>query len=163
MVPLGRRIKHVVDSSGTLASGVELKTNVIATVDTPTLAATANVETGSKVNGLYLKVIVASNEASVVGAIPNVYMTIFKSPGSNIAAPASNAVGASDAKRFVIHQEMVMIDNKRGGQPTTLFNGVVVIPKNYRRNAPGDILQVNVLSPQIDISTCLQCHYKEFR
>ncbi len=71
--------------------------------DTPTLAATNSVETGAKVNGIYLRVEVASNDAQVTGAIPNVYMAISKDPGGNLAAVDPNNVGASDNKRFVIH------------------------------------------------------------
>ncbi len=137
--------------------------NLISTTDTPTLAATNSVETGSKVNGIYLKVEVASNEAQDVGAIPNVYMIISKNPGGNITQPAANAVGASDNKRYTIHQEMIMLDNKLGGNPRILFNGVIAIPKGYRRNAPNDLLTISILSPALNIAICLQCHYKEFR
>ncbi len=158
------RIKHVVDASATLAKNTSLATGLIDAVDAPVLASTAQVETGSKVNGIYLKVIVASNEAQVGGAIPNVYLTIFKNPGNNITGfPLGNAVGASDNKKWFIHQEMVMIDNKVSGQPTTLFNGVVVIPKGMRRFGPDDRLAVTVFCPAINISFCVQCHYKEFR
>ncbi len=158
-----QRIKHVVDNSATLASGSTLPIGIINAVDAPLISAPINVITGAKVNGVYIKVIVASNEAQVTGAIPNVYMIIYKNPGNNLTLPAPNAVGVSDNKKHVIHQEMVMIDNKVSGQPTVLFNGVVVIPKGMRRFGPSDRLDVAVLCPAINISVCLQAHYKEFR
>ncbi len=157
------RIKHVVDNSSTLTAGTILATVLADATDTPTIAATSSVETGSKVNGIYLRVEVASNEAQDVGAIPNVYMTIAKNPGNNITLPAPNIVGGSDNKRFVIHQEMSMIENNLGGNPRTLFNGVVVIPKGMRRFGPDDQLTLSILSPAINIAVCTQCHYKEFR
>ncbi len=160
------RIKHVVDTSATLAAGTQLDSSIILATDTPSLAATASVETGSKVNGIYLKVEVATNEPFVDGAIPNVYMMIIKNPGGNLIAagiPAPNAVGSSDNKRFVIHQEMLMLQNADGSNPRTLFNGVIVIPKGMRRMGPNDNWFVSFLSPQLDIALCLQCHYKEFR
>ncbi len=157
------RIKHVVDSSGTLAKATALAEPIADTVDAPVLANVQEVQTGSTINGIYIKVLVASNEAQVTGAIPNVYMYILKNPGNNLVLPAANAVGASDNKRFVIHQEMNMIDNKVSGQPTVLFNGVIAIPKGYRRFGPDDRLTIVFLSPAINITFCYQAHYKEFK
>ncbi len=157
------RIKHVVDSSATITAGTQLVNTLINTVDAPVLANVTEVETGSTVNGIYLKVEVASNEAQDVGAIPNVYMIIFKNPGGNLATIVANGVGGSDNKRFVIHQEMIMLDNKLGGNPRVLFNGVIAIPKGYRRFAPQDSLQMNILSPALNIALCFQAHFKEFR
>ncbi len=156
------RIKHVVDLSGTLTAATQLNDILATTTDTPTLAAVKSVETGSKINGFYLKVEVASNETDA-GAIPNCYMAIWKNPGGNITAPAPNAVGANDNKRFVIHQEMVMLNNVQGGNPRVLFNGVIAIPKGYRRNAPADVWQISLLATAVNITFCIQCHYKEFR
>ncbi len=157
------RIKHVVDASATLASGTKLNQALIVAVDAPTLGNITQVETGAKVNGIYLKIEVASNETEVVGAIPNVYLMVFKNPGGNNTFPNANVVGTSDLKRYVIHQEMIMMENSKGGNPRVLFNGVVVIPKGMRRFAPADELRAQVFSPQIDIAVCFQCHYKEFR
>ncbi len=157
------RIKHVVDSSATVAAAAQNNTLIIDAVDAPVLGNKAEVQTGSTVHGIYLKVEVASNEAQDVGAIPNVYMIIMKNPGGNITVPAANAVGGNDNKRFVIHQEMVMIDNNRGGNPRTLFNGVIAIPKGYKRFGPDDQLTIGILSPALNIVLCYQAHYKEFR
>ncbi len=157
------RIKHVVDKSQQLAATVQLDQVLINTKDAPVLANTVEVETGSRVNGLYLKVEVASNEAFDSGAIPNVYMMISKNPGGNITLPSPAAVGASDNKRFVFHQEMIMLNNTIGGNPRVLFNGVIAIPKGYRRNAPNDQITISFISPALNIVICLQAHYKEFR
>ncbi len=157
------RIKHVIDNSATVAAAAILTVNLIKAVDSPSLGSTIEVETASKVNGIYLKVEVASNEAFDSGAIPNVYMALAKNPGANLTFPAPNAVGGDDNKRFVIHQEMIMINNTIGGNPRVLFNGVIAIPRGYRRNGPNDLLQLFVLSPAINIAVCIQCHYKEFR
>ncbi len=157
------RIKHVVDTSATLAAAATLNSVLIQSKDAPVLANTTEVVTASKVYGVYIKCVVASNEAQDVGAIPNVYFYVAKNPGGNLTMPAANAVGASDNKRFVIHQEMVMIENNLGGNPTTIFNGVVKIPKGYTRFGPDDNLFVQVLSPALNIAVCLQAHYKEFR
>jgi len=157
------RIKHVVDNAATLDGALQLNFPVITTVDAPVLANTTEVETGAKVNGIYLKVEVGSNE-TIASAISNCYLIVWKSPANALSTvPAANAVGSEDTKRFVIHQEMVMLNGPAAGNPRVLFNGVIVIPKGYRRFGPDDKLFVSILSPVINIILCIQCHYKEFR
>ncbi len=152
----------MVDSSGALVKNTQIDVPVIVATDTPTLADIDGVETGSVVNGVYLKVEVESNE-TVLGAVPNVYLAVTKNPGGNITYPNPTAVGGDDNKRFVIHQEMILIENKQGGNSRILFNGVVAIPKGYRRFAPNDELSVSIKCNLINIHYCLQAHYKEFR
>ncbi len=77
--------------------------------------------------------------------------------------PTANFVGASDDKRFVIHQEMVMLQQVTNSNPRTLFKGVIAIPRGYRRMGPNDLLRLAVLAPGVNINICLQVHYKEFR
>ncbi len=157
------RIKHVVDFNGTLAKATNLNVGLVTSTDTPTIGVTSSCETGSRVNGIYLRVEVASNDPQDLGVIPQVYLTVWKNPGGNLATPNPSLIGPEDNKRFVIHQEMAMIENVRAGNPRTLFNGVIAIPKGYRRNGPNDILNVTLRSPALDIAVCVQCHYKEFR
>ncbi len=158
------RIKHVVDFSATLAAGTNLLNVIADATDTPTLGVTSSVETGSRINGIYLRVEVASNEAIDLGAIPNVYFALWKNPGNNLTLPAPNIVGLDDNKRWFFHQEMSMIENKgQGSNARTLFNGVVVIPKGMRRMGPDDRIGFSILSPALDIALCFQAHYKEFR
>ncbi len=156
------RIKHVVDFSGLLTAAAQINQNIVIAKDDPTTAVTTSVAVGSKVNGIYLRVEVASNETDA-GAIPNVYMLVTKNPGGNITIPSAIAVGADDNKRFVIHQEMLLLNNVAGGNPRTLFNGVIVIPKGYRRFGPNDTLEVSIFSTAVNITFCAQVHYKEFR
>ncbi len=158
------RIKHVVDSSATVAAAATGFTVIADATDTPTLGATASVETGSKINGFYIRHEVASNEAIDAGAIPNYYFFLAKNPGNNITLPAGNAVGSNDNKRFVIHQEMTMIENKgQGSNARTVFNGVIVVPKGMRRMGPDDQWIIVTLCPALDTAQCTQVHYKEFR
>ncbi len=154
------RIKHVVDSQAGLTLNNLLTVDLIQTVDAPVLGSVAQVETGSKVNGIYLKVEV---HAITAGALPNAYMAVFKNPGNNLTPVNPNVVGSSDLKKYYIHQEMVMLEKQVNGNPRTLMNGVIVIPRGYRRNGPADKLSLLLFSPGIDLNICIQCHYKEFR
>ncbi len=152
------------DSSATVALGNVGVFPIANATDTPTLGATNSVETGAKINGFYIRVEVASNDAIVLGAIPNVYMILWKNPGGNLVDPIPNAIGANDNKRFVVHQEMSMIENKgQGSNARTLFNGVIVVPKSFRRMGPNDTWEILILCPALDTAQCIQCHYKEFR
>ncbi len=128
--------------------------------DTPDLAATTEVQTGATVNAVYLKV---EAHPKTSAALPNFYLIVFKNPGGNLAAIAPNTVGSNDNKRYVIHQEMVMFQKQNDGNPRTIFNGVISLPRGYRRFGPNDILTCSLLSPGVDTNICLQCHYKEFR
>ncbi len=158
------RIKHVVDQSAVLAKATDFEMTIALATDTPALGVTSAVETGAKINGVYLRFETASNDAIDLGAIPNFYFLVAKNPGGNVTIPSPFSVGVSDNKRFVIHQEMAMIENKgQGANPRTIFNGVIVIPKGMRRMGPNDQLLVKVQCPQLDTVVCMQAHYKEFR
>ncbi len=154
------RIKHVIDGQFGVAQGANQDIVLIASVDAPVLANNAEVETGSTVNGIYLKVECYATSAA---ALANVYMIIFKNPGNNLTIPPANGVGSDDNKKYVIHQEMVMLERSTNGNPRTIFNGVVVIPRGYRRQAIGDTLILRIRPPGVSIDLCIQSHYKEFR
>ncbi len=154
------RIKHVVDGQFAVAAGVIQNVTLIDASDTPVIAQTDEVITGSKVNGIYLKVEVVATSSA---ALPNVYMLVAKNPGNQITVPNPNAVGSSVNKKVVIHQEMIMMQKQDGSNPRTLFNGVIKIPRHMQRFAPNDNLLLRVLAPGVTIEFCIQCHYKEFR
>ncbi len=97
------RIKHVVDAAGTATAGTTVATLLIKTVDAPVIANTPECETGSKVNGVYLKVEVAASETDP-GAIPNVYLAIFKDPGGLLTTPNPSSIGDEVIKKYIIHQ-----------------------------------------------------------
>lgn len=159
-----QRIKHVVDTSATVAANALLAMDIATTKDAPVLANTAECMTGSTVNGIYIRIEAASNEAISLGAIPNFYLAIWKNPGDNLPDVSPPSVGANDNKRFVIHQEMTMIENKgQGSNPRTIFNGVVVIPRGMRRMGPEDKIQALIRCPALDTAVCMQAHFKEFR
>ncbi len=154
------RIKHVVDTQRGMTVGTVENVILIKTVDAPVLANVEEVETGSKVNGIYIKVEAVATSSAV---LPNFYMIIGKNPGNNLTLPVPNAVGANDNKRFVFHQEMVMFQKQSGSNPRTVFNEVVVIPRGFRRMGPNDEIEMRFLSPGVTVDLCVQAHYKEFR
>ncbi len=155
------RTKHVVDFQGGVVAGTQTDVILIDTVDAPILATNPqHVITSSKVNGIFL---VVECYARTAGALANAYMMVYKRPASAITIPNANVVGTSELKKYVIHQEMAMLQRVVNGNPRTLFKGVIKIPRGYIRNGPLDQLRVAIFSPGVDLDLCLQCHYKEFR
>lgn len=154
------RIKHVIDVQlgGVLA--VQNTIIIAESVDNPTTAGIRQVAVGSKINGIYIKLEV---NATTSAALSNFYMMVVKNPGNNLVFPNANVIGGNDNKRFVIHQEMVMMQQVTNSNPRTIFSGVVVIPRGYRRMGPDDEIQVMTFSPGVNTNQCLQAHYKEFR
>ncbi len=134
---------------------------VIQASDTPDLATSNEVQTGSTVNAVFMSVEVVNT--GVAGVLANAYFMLVKNPGDNLTFANPNVQGASDNKRFVIHQEMVMLQMQDNSNPRTLFKGVIVIPRGYRRFGPGDRLESHIFSPGVELTGCLQVHYREFR
>ncbi len=156
------RIKHVIDNQQGLTGGTQGFVDLAISVDAPVLASTTQVETGSSINGIFLVVEITNTEATQ-GVLANAYMMVTKNPGGNLTFPNANVIGSSDNKKYVIHQEMVMLQKQSGSNPRTLFRGVIVIPQLYRRFAINDVLTVHIFAPGVDMDACVQCHYREFR
>ncbi len=153
--------KHVVDVQG----GTALDTNELVAlaiaVDDPARSTVTQVETGAHVSAIFLNIQVVPTSS---GSIPNIYMYLFKSPGNNLAAVKGNAVGASDVKKFVLHQEMLMFQKiSDTANPRTLFKGVIRIPGSYKRMGADDQIKVILYAPGVAFNWCIQCIYKEIR
>ncbi len=148
------------DSQQAATAGTQINFDLIKSVDAPVLANVSECETGSTVNGIYLKVEINATSSA---ALANAYLFVFKNPGFNLTPPQGNVVGGNKNKKYVIHQEMVMLQQQTNSNPRTLFNGVIGIPRGYRRNGPLDRLTCHVLSPGVNLNVCVQCHYKEFQ
>ncbi len=157
-------IKHIVDGSATLAANTKLDQVLVKATENAILTNTADVLVGSTVSSIFLKLEVSSNEAQDLGAIPNFYMYVIKNPANELVTPTPNNVGANDKKKFVIHQEMIMMENTgQGGNPRTVFAGVIKIPRGYRRFGYEDQLQLVLFGTALNTALCFQCIYKEFR
>ncbi len=165
-----RSIKHVVDTNGAVIGSAFAVTDLIDTVDNPVRTSPNNVSSGSRVTSIFLKV-----EAMLqVGAsgVDNFYMILFKNPGANLTAPPVDAVGVNDNRKWVIHQEMIMVGGditigNTAAIPRTMFKGVIRIPKPYQRNGLDDKLALVVGHRTGETvqrtDWCAQAIYKEFR
>ncbi len=150
----------MLDSQGGLGIGSQTLVVLANAVDNPTLGTTNEVHLGCTINAVYLVVEVNATSSA---ALANCYFALVKDPGNNLTFPNANAIGVSDNKKYVIHQEMVMFQQVTNSNPRTLFKGVISIPRGYRRMGPNDRLTVLLFSPGVSVNFCLQTHYKEFR
>ncbi len=158
------RIKHIVDIQTAVPLNTQVENFLIVGKDAPVITSEEHVETGSKVNAIFLTVEAVASETSTT-ATPNLYLAIYKNPGDQLTFPNANAMGGSTNKKHVIHQEMVMINALDGGSPRNVFKGVIGIPKGMRRFAVDDSLKFQLFIPStgVAINACAQCIYKEFR
>ncbi len=159
------RIKHVIDAEGNVTGTTNSVIDIIKSVDDPSRTSPTECATGSKVNGIYLKV--EALHASGAGT-PNLYIALLKNPSGLIAVSTMDItqMGISSQKKFSIHQEMIMGSGDAGnGLPRVVFNGVIKIPKGYIRNGPNDLLQLllRVGTAAVNFNFCMQAHYKEFQ
>ncbi len=161
-------LKHVIDTNGAITGGTPSTTDVITTVDSPVLASVNQCANGSTVSSLFLNISVVPVIAA--GGVNNMYLIVYKNPANNLSAPPVDSVGTSDRKRYVVHQEMLMLGNgvdQGSNISRTLFKGVIKLPRTFKRNGYEDRLQVIIghrageVTQQSDF--CLQCIYKEFR
>ncbi len=155
------RIKHVVDQQFVTPGGTALDHTIAFASNTPDLTTAAEVETGSTIRSFFQTIEV--NNTSTAGILANAYAMWFKNPGGNLTFPNPNAVGIDDNKKYVFHQEMIMLQMQDNSNPRTLFKGVMRIPRHMQRMAPNDLIQVRIFSPGIEITGCIQDHYKELR
>ncbi len=161
-----QRIKHVVDAQTSIPVNTAIPQVLAKADDAPVLANKSEVLTGSVVRSLFITVEGVTTESSG-GKTPNFYLIFYKNPGGNLTMPNGNAVGVSDNKRFVFHQEMVMLqgDASTNGVPRNVFKGVLKIPKTYQRMGPKDEISLQYFIPStgVAITVCHQAHYKELR
>ncbi len=160
-------LKHIIDFQGAVTGGLPNDTIIINAVENASSATANEVDIGARVNGFFLNV---QCKASAEVALSNIYMIIYKNPGGNFpnsAIPAVNEVGTSDFRKFVFHQEMAMLSDTNDSIPTTLFKGVLPIPRHMQRMGVNDIISVRVGTPTAatgnDVEFCIECIYKEYR
>ncbi len=158
------RIKHVVDLQQALPKSTQLPFDIVKAKDAPVITGESEVQTGATVHAIYANVQCVASETSTT-ATANTYLIFAKNPGNSLSFQDGNSIGDDVNKKFVIHQEMNMINPLDGGNPRVLFNGVIKLPKRYQRFGPDDklIMYMFIPSTGVDINICGQFHYKEFR
>ncbi len=160
-------IKHVVDSQDIIPAGTAIDKLLVSAVDNPLRTNAADVTNGAHVSSMFLNIAIIAS-ADAVGLVQNAYMYTFLNPSGLISSanfPAVNAVGLSKVRNKIFHQEMTMLSDTADSIPTTLFKGVLKIPKKAQRMGIDDEISVRIGSPSggPEITACVQCIYKEYK
>ncbi len=161
-------IKHVVDTNGGITGSTNSVNDIMRAIDDPEFNVFPNqIHTGAVMTWFFLNVQVI--QQVVAGGVDNIYLAIYKNIGNNtLFTGGLDAIGVSDLRRYVIHQEMVMTGSTfsiNSPVPKTLFKGVIRIPKSLQRFGIQDRLQVIIGHRTGEVTQqsrfCLQCIYKE--
>ncbi len=160
-------LKHTVDSQISIPAGTETDVVLVQAVENAESTTAKDNDVGSHVRTIFLNVQVI-NSTNAVGAINNAYMYLFGNTGNTInpnTFPSVNAVGTSNLRKQIFHQEMTMLSDENDSIPITLFKGVLKIPRKMNRLGVGDVIAVRIGSPVggPEIEACVQCIYKEIR
>ncbi len=134
--------------------------------DNPIASTPNQVSIGCRISAIYLRVEVLATAGFVT--VPRIYMAVQKSPGDSIATVPPNSVGTNDNRKWIIHQEMIMVAGTTDVQiPRTMFQGVIKIPFKMQRFGVDDSLKVSFQHDAGETTgitnVCVQCIYKEFR
>ncbi len=158
-------IKHVVDVASSVVTSIITTVPLADSFDNPALSSPAAVTGGSQIHSIFLRVEVLSTGTFVT--VPRVYMTVMKNPGNNLAVPNPNGIGTDDDKKWIIHQEMIMVAEGASAIPRTMFLGVIRVPPKLRRMGVRDRISVHFQHDAAETSAitnvCVQAIYKEFR
>ncbi len=154
--------KHIIDLQLGLPIATKISNDLALAVDAPVVTNVTECKVGANVNSIFLNV---QFYATSTAALANIYMYVWKNPGSNIAiaqVPNANATGASDMKKLIFHTEMNMSEKNTTAIPRTLFKGVLKLPRHMRRFGQNDQLKIELYSPGVTHDVCIQCIYKEY-
>ncbi len=156
------RVKHVIDSSGTV-SGTTVSANTLAmTVDVRgTPFSPVEVVVGSKINGFFLSVFMIGSTGAPQANSQNWFL-IKVHTGQNAAVPVPGNTGVSEIRNQIIHEEKGVTGS--GDGTPMVFKGVVAIPRGMRRMRSGDLWSLNLVNTDAgDNSTfCVKAIYNEF-
>ncbi len=137
--------KNVIDTSGSL-TGASVSVTILAVAVQPgNLDTLSNqVPIGGKISAIYYSLYIFSDATEVQNSLVDIYW--WKRQEGSLSIPIPGAVGISQSKRWVFHEEKGLSGNRTTGTPMVI-KGVLKIPKPYQRFGNGDELQMRILAP----------------
>ncbi len=157
-------LKHIIDAEGTLlatgaASTVPLVTGV-PNID-PAVFDPSKARVGSVINAFFITVFVIGASGANIGGSINWYL--WKQRSTQDPGPIPDAVGTSNLRNQVIHQEKGLAGS--GDGTPMAFKGVIVVPRGMRRMREGDEWQIKLNLNAVaatDASFCVRAIFKSF-
>ncbi len=165
-------IKNVFDASGIMAASTNTSLALmIFGVRNADLATANEVNTGSKVNGVFLEIFFYSEGGELTNEVPLVDWYILKDDGNSYGVtfnptnlPTPGATGVHANKRKILHEEKGLSgggDGSLTGVPM-VFKGVIRIPRGKQRWAENDVLRVCARS-NFATKFCVKAIYKWYQ
>ncbi len=141
--PVINTIKHQVNIAvGTTGTN---QTQLIAkAVNTPLSTVNSDCPQGCIIKAVYVTI----NGCGLggTGVLNNMNIYLMKNPGNNLTAPAANAVGTSNEKKFVFKQWFFMIMRNQDGNTPFHWEGWIPVPKRYQRMGTDDTLIIGIVN-----------------
>ncbi len=137
--------KNVVDTNGSLAAATVSVTPIAVSVNLAVTVATNNhVPVGGRISAIYYSLYLFSNATEIQDSLMDIYW--WKKQADITTPPTPGQTGASESKRWVIHEEKGLAGNRTTGTPMVV-KGVLKIPKPYQRFGIDDKLEMRILAP----------------
>ncbi len=151
--------KNIVQAITSQVAGNQTTHLLAEGVDTASLANTAFVTTGARINTIYIEAWIYGAAADNVNS--SVSWGLFKSPGTNLVAPTLSSAGTDDNKKWYFAMGKGLVGNQAAGQPGYLIRGWFSIPKKMRRVGFDDALFLVIENNTANtINICWLCIYK---
>ncbi len=149
--------KHIIQVDGGLVAATASVTPIALSVDSPALASPTQVSRGCSIKSIYFEVTVFDNSGTVDNPTD---VLVLKNPGGNLSFTSLTAMGTSDNKKWVFHQERGIPGQFAGVPMKAKF--VVKIPRGKQRMGANDVWNLVIQSKQTS-QMCILAIYKEFK
>ncbi len=165
-------IKNVVDNSGILPATTNTSIHLpVFGIRSATLAVANEVDTGSKVNSVFLELFFFSEGGEIANEVPLVDWYVIKDGGNSWGTtfdasnlPTPGATGVHINKRHILHEEKGLTgggDASLSGIPM-VFKGVIRIPRGRQRWGESDVLRICARS-NFATKFCAKTVYKWYK
>ncbi len=152
-------VKNVIDNQGNIVATTNTEQRVLTGVDNYTAADVLEVQTGAKIFGVFITIYLYNNADQVAGSL-DWYYGVRRGATSFADMPPANAVGLSNLRNQILHQEKGLSGGPNG--PPMVFKGVIRIPRQYQRIREGDIHFISFRSSQAG-KFCIKAIYKWYK
>ncbi len=152
--------KNVVENQGNIVATTNSEQQLISVADNYSGASTTETATGSKIFGVFVTIYLYNNADQVAGSL-DWYYAVRRGATTFADFPAPNAVGLSNLRNQILHQEKGLAGTISSGAPM-VFKGVIRIPRQYQRLREGDIHFISFRSSQAG-KFCIRAIYKWYK
>lgn len=151
--------KNIVQDVAIIAAAAKPGFTIAKAVDNPVLANTDEVQTGCRLNTVYIECWIYGN--GVAGVNTPIVWNIHKNPNNALTMPNPSSAGADANKRWIFAMGKGLVGNQANGQPGYVIRGWFSIPKKMRRMGANDYIKLQIENNTAnDLNVCRLAVYK---